>query len=201
MKIVRNGLLALAGLIAILVVIGLFLPERVHIERSTIIDAPAGPVYKILSGFERFNEWSPWYPLDPDAEYIVSNPGHGAGASFAWTSDKPGVGSGTQQIIDTEENQLVQIKLDFGPQGKALASYLLEPAGNEKTRVTWAMDTDFGYDLVGRYVGLTFETWVGDDYERGLANLKALVESEQLHSGDAGTESMPEPTATVPPGN
>lgn len=200
MKYVRNIAVALAGLITILVVVGLFLPDRVHVERSTTINAPAAAAYAVLSGFERFNEWSPWYPLDPDAEYSLSEPGHGVGASFTWHSEKPGVGSGTQQIIEAVENRQVLVKLDFGPQGTALASYLLEPVGDRSTRITWAMDTDFGYDLVGRYVGLTFDTWVGGDYERGLANLKALLEAGQLSAAPAGDDPVAEPSAEGPGG-
>jgi hypothetical protein len=33
-----------------------------------------------------------------------------------------------------------------------------------------------GVNPVGRWMGLMMDRWVGADYERGLANLKALVE-------------------------
>lgn len=177
MRIIRRILVGVAGLIAIVVVIGLFLPASVHVERSVVINAPPENVYRIVSDFDRFNEWSPWHALDPDAKYRISDPATGEGASFSWESDKPEVGSGSQQIIALEENRLVRIKLDFGPQGIALASYSLEPQGAESTRITWAMDTDFGFDLFARYIGLMFETWVGNDYERGLANLKSVAEN------------------------
>lgn len=176
MKTVRRILVGLAGLLVILVVIGLFLPASVHVERSITIDAPAASVYAIVSDFDRFNEWSPWYSLDPDARYTISESGTGEGASFAWESDKPEVGSGSQQIIELEEDRLVRVKLDFGPQGVALASYILEPQADDRTRIIWTMDTDFGLDLIGRYVGLMFDAWVGSDYEKGLASLKALAE-------------------------
>lgn len=187
MKLARRILVGLAGLIAILVVIGLFLPSSVHVERSILIAAPADKVYSVVSDFNRFNEWSPWYALDPDAEYEISGGGSGVGAQFSWASDNPNVGSGSQQIIALEENRLVQVKLDFGPQGTAAASFLLGPAAEGSTGVTWSMDTDFGFDLVGRYVGLMFDSWVGGDYERGLASLKALIESEVATHEQAGT--------------
>jgi effector-binding domain-containing protein len=38
-------------------------------------------------------------------------------------------------------------------------------------------DTEFGWDLVGRYFGLMFDRIVGTDYDKGLANLKELAES------------------------
>jgi len=178
MKIARRILVGLAGIIAILVVVGLFLPSSVHVERSVVVDAPAATVYGIVSDFGRFNEWSPWYELDPNAKYSVSKATSGEGATFAWESDDPSVGSGSQQIIELEKDRLVRVALDFGPQGTALASHMLETLGDQSTRVTWTMDTDFGFDLIGRYVGLMFETWVGNDYEKGLTKLKALAEKD-----------------------
>ncbi len=201
MRIVRNTLVAFGALIAILVVIGLFLPARVHVERATTIDAPATAIFAIVNDFARFNEWSPWYPLDPDADYVVSKPARGAGASFTWHSDKPDVGFGSQQIIEAVDNRLVRVKLDFGDQGIALASYLLEPANPGSTRITWTMDADFGYDLVARYVGLMFDSWVGADYERGLRNLKALVESEYSGTGESEGPSHAEGDDEEPPGS
>ncbi|NNF52006.1 MAG: SRPBCC family protein [Gammaproteobacteria bacterium] len=178
MKIARRILVGLAGIIAILVVVGLFLPSSVHVERSAVINAPATTVYGIVSDFSRFNEWSPWYDLDPGATYTISKSSSGEGATFAWQSDDPSVGSGSQQIIALEENRLVRIKLDFGPQGIAMASYALKAMGDERSRITWTMDTDFGFDLFARYIGLMFEAWVGADYERGLAKLKTVAEKD-----------------------
>lgn len=177
MKLARRILVGMAGLIAILVVIGLFLPASIEVERSISIDAPATEVYAVVSDFRRFNDWSPWYELDPQASYSISEPASGVGATFAWESEDPSVGSGSQQIIELEPNRLVRVNLDFGAQGMAIASYELQPLGEQSTRITWSMETDFGYDLVGRYVGLMIDDWVGRDYEKGLARLKAIVEA------------------------
>ncbi len=177
MKLARRVLVGMAGLIAILVVIGLFLPASVQVERSVSIDAPAEVVYAVVSDLRRFNDWSPWYELDPEASYTISEPASGVGATFAWESEDPSVGSGSQQIIALQENRLVRVSLDFGAQGVAVASYEMQALGEQSTRITWSMETDFGYDLVGRYVGLMIDDWVGRDYEKGLARLKTLVES------------------------
>ena len=67
--------------------------------------------------------------------------------------------------------------LDFGAQGATHAAFKIEPQNNG-CRVTSGFEAEFGYDLVGRYFGLMFDRWIGADYEKGLANLKALVESK-----------------------
>lgn len=178
MVFARRLLVGLAGLLVILVVIGLFLPSSASVERSVVIEAPPEKVYQVVSDFAHFNRWSPWYESDPDAEYTISPRSTGVGATFSWASEEPGVGSGSQQIIALEANRLVRIKLDFGPQGQAIANYTLEALDDNSTRMTWGFETDFGYDLIGRYLGLAFDKWIGRDYEKGLAKLRKVIESE-----------------------
>ena len=93
-----------------------------------------------------------------------------------WTSEHPQVGTGSQEIIESETNELVRTRLDFGAQGEAYASFNLLPEATATT-VVWGFTTDFGMDLVGRYMGVMFDSWIGADYEEGLANLKKIAEA------------------------
>ena len=64
-------LLAIVATIVVLLLIGLFLPGggHGHVERSIIIERPPSHVFDVLNSFKRFNEWSPWHAIDPDAKY------------------------------------------------------------------------------------------------------------------------------------
>ena len=46
----------------------------------------------------------------------------------------------------------------------------------EGTRLTWSFDANLD-SMVGRYMGLMMDKWVGSDYEGGLARLKELAET------------------------
>lgn len=174
-KILKRVLVVLVGAVALLALVGVFLPASVHVERSIEIDSPPANVFTLLNGFSRFNDWSPWAGLDPAAEYRYEGPETGVGASMHWTGDES-VGTGSQVIVTSEPYSLIETELDFGAQGTARAAWHLEPIDGG-TRVTWAMDAEFGWDLVGRYFGLMLDRWVGGDYEKGLAKLKSLAES------------------------
>ena len=52
---------------------------------------------------------------------------------------------------------------------------MLEPEG-DTTRVRWQFDTEFGWDLLGRYVGLMLDGMIGTSYDKGLKELKARIE-------------------------
>ena len=92
-----------------------------------------------------------------------------------WSSEHPGVGSGSLEIVGSDPDRKVTFALNFGPQGTATSYYELKAEG-DKSVVTWGFDSDFGYDLVGRYFSLFMDTLIGQEYEKGLATLKRLVE-------------------------
>lgn len=179
MKILKGILLGLAILLALLVLVGVLLPSSAHVQRTTTIAAPPSAVFAVVNSFKRFNEWSPWYELDPAARYVYSGPEQGVGARFEWTSEKPEVGSGSQEIIASEPDKRVRNKLDFGSQGTAEAEFSIVPV-DVGSEVTWSLDAQFGLNLLQRYFGLLFDKWVGADYEKGLVRLKGLVEQETV---------------------
>lgn len=177
MKILKRILLGFVILLALLVLVGLLLPSSAHVQRSTTITAPPSAVFEVVNSFKRFNEWSPWYELDPAARYVYSGPEQGVGARFEWTSEKPEVGSGSQEIIASEPDKRVRSKLDFGSQGTAEAEISIVPV-DQGSEVTWSLDSQFGFNLLHRYFGLLFDQWFGADYEKGMAKLKALLEKD-----------------------
>jgi len=172
MRMLKRAVLGVAGLILVLAIGGLFLPNSAHVERSLVIDAPASVLYAHYADLRRFNAWSPWAAQDAQAVYSYVGPMRGRGQVLRW--DGPTVGSGSQTITLAEPYSRIEVALDFGQQGTATSNFTLEPdAGG--TLVTWAFDTDFGFDLFGRYMGLLMDRWVGSDYETGLGNLAELV--------------------------
>lgn len=178
MRLLKNLLLAIVAVVVVFAVVGALLPATVHIERSIDIAAPPVTVFTLVNGFARFNDWSPWADIDPDGtRYTYSGPATGVGARMSWASDNPRVGVGSQEIIAAEPYRRVVSRLDFGPQGTAETVLRVDPLG-PGTRATWGFDTDFGWNLVGRYLGFfVFDTALGADYARGLDNLKRLAES------------------------
>lgn len=167
----------IAVLVALFVAVGFLLPGEVHVERETTIEAPPATVFTIVNGFRQFNRWSPWADIDPEnTEYHYSGPDHGVGARMEWRSDNPNVGSGSQEIVASEPYSRVVTRLDFGEMGTASATFLIEETETGGSHVTWQFDTRLE-GLVERWMGLLMDGWVGGDYEKGLAGLKALAES------------------------
>lgn len=188
----RTILYVIGALILLPIIVGLFLPSTAHVERSITIQAAPEQIWPYVNGYTHFNTWSPWADRDPDAVYTISGSESGVGARYEWQSDQPDVGSGAQEIILSEPYTRVETLLDFGDEGTGVAYFDLTPVDGG-TEVTWGFDTDFGWNLIGRYFGLLFDGFIGPDYEEGLSNLQATVEDYWSTPRNPDGEAMPLP--------
>ncbi|HEY5972404.1 MAG TPA: hypothetical protein VIT22_10655 [Pseudoxanthomonas sp.] len=84
----------------------------------------------------------------------------------------------------------VVTELDFGEQGKAIAVFRITPEGG--SRVVWAFDSTLSDRLLTRWVGswfgLLMDKLIGWDFEKGLAKLEAVLETDRA-------ELSPSPTS------
>ncbi|MDE2914258.1 MAG: SRPBCC family protein [Paracoccaceae bacterium] len=177
MKIIVRIIQIVAGL-AVLAVLGAYLlPGTVTVVRSVVIPASATEIFPYVNSLQRTEEWSPWLALDPDVGLVYSGPEQGVGNRLEWTSDHESVGSGSQEITLSVENERVETALDFGSMGTAEAYFDLSETDG-RTEVTWGLVSHLGYNPIARYMGLMLDSWVGADYERGLANLNSVVTRE-----------------------
>lgn len=176
MSVLKKLLLGVAALAALLVAVGFVLPRTAHVERHIQIKAPPSTVFTLLNGFRQFQRWSPWQGADPEMSVTFSGPPMGVGAALSWSGNSA-VGTGRQEIIESEPYRHILMRLEFGGfGGQFLAPFTIEPVGGG-TQLTWGFDADYGNDLFGRYFGLLSDRMLGPDYEAGLERLKALAES------------------------
>ncbi len=188
----RTILYVIGGLVLLLVVIGVLLPRTVRVERSIVVQASPEQIWPYINGYAQFNEWSPWAARDPDATYTITGPASGVGARMEWQSENPNVGSGSQEVTVSNPYSHMEVALDFGDQGRGISFFDLTPTDGG-TEVTWGFDTDFGWDLIGRYFGLVFDSLLGPDYEAGLQNLQRVVEDYWSTPRGPDGEPMPMP--------
>ncbi len=165
------------GLTLAFLIVGYLLPQQRLVERSIVISAPVAEVYQQINSPKSFNQWSPWAKLDPNMQFNYVGPESGKGSSMTWFSANEAVGSGSWMITDVIENEHLAIDLEFTGQGKSASSFDLKPEG-VGTQVTWGFVMDAGMNPMHRWFGLMMDSWVGADYEKGLSDLKILMESD-----------------------
>lgn len=172
----KKVLIGLGVVILLVVVISFFLPSKVHVERSIVINAPAAKVFNEVNSLQKWGAWDPWQAKDPNVQNEYSGPESGVGNKNSWTSSHKEVGSGSQTIVESIPNEKIVSELDFGNEGKGSGFFNFSAEG-EGTKVVWGMEADLGMNPIAKYFGLMMEGMVAPDFEKGLSNLKAHVES------------------------
>ena len=175
MQVLKVILAIMLLAVALVFGIGQVLSDRVHMERRITVNAPSGEIFALLNSPQQYTTWSPWFSKDPNVELRFDGPVAGQGAKVSWWSEQKDVGSGSETILESQENQFVRTRLDFGAQ-TASATFMLE-ATAEGTRVVWGFYGDCEGDLVCRYIGLLLDHMMGPNYEAGLRNIKRLAEN------------------------
>ena len=178
MRLIKRIFVTLIVIILVIVGVSYLLPGKAEVSRSISIDAPTSAIFPYVNSMQETEKWSPWLLHDPETKLTYSGPEAGVGNTLYWSSDHEQVGTGTQEIVESVENQSVKTSLDFGPMGTASASFVLQPEGDQ-TQITWEFASNLGMNPMMRWMGLMMDNWVGGDYERGLENLKELVEGQR----------------------
>jgi hypothetical protein len=151
--------------------------SQYEVVRRTTIAADPGRVHGLVNDFHEWVSWSPWEDIDPDLQRTYSGPDRGVGAHYAWQGNRK-AGQGSMEITaSTPERVDVDLHFlkPFESAGKV--TFDLVPAGEARTDVTWTMrgEQKGFWGLVGKVVPM--EKFVGKDFEKGLARLKATAES------------------------
>lgn len=155
-------------------------PGHFRYERSGLINAPAERIFPYLSQFKLGSQWSPYEEKDPGMKKTITGTDGQAGAAMEFEG-KPEAGSGRIELVSLVPNESVELRLLMT---KPMATdnkieYRLAREGSA-TRFTWSMSGEGGF--LGKLVSVFIdcEKMVAGDFEKGIRNLKALVESSPV---------------------
>ena len=171
-------ILILAAIAVIIFIVAAAMqPSDFRVIRTATISAPASAVFAQVNELQKWEAWSPWAKLDPDAKNSFEGPESGTGAIMRWAGNNK-VGQGSMTIIDSQPDDFIHFKLEFLKPFKATntAEFTFK-SENDQTTVTWTM---YGKNnFMGKAMGLIMncEKMVGGQFEKGLATLKSVVEA------------------------
>lgn len=176
MRLLKGVALLLAAIIAVFLVLASRQPDEFRVTRALQMDAPPERVFSEVNRLKAWDAWSPWAKLDPNAANTFSGPEEGPGASLRWSGNSE-VGEGVMTIEQSVPSELVRLKLEFirPMPGVNTSEFTFTPEAGG-TRVTWTM---FGPNhFIGKMISVVMncEKMVGEQFEKGLQNLKNVTE-------------------------
>ena len=171
MKKINKVLLIIVAILALVVLIGVFMPSKVSLERSIVIDAPIEMIYDQVHNLHNWEKWSPWHKIDTNMGLTYQNGGIGEGASYIWTSDHSSVGNGTLTITEAKSFEYIKTVMDFGEKGSGTADFKFEK-GEGGIIVSWNMHSDLGNNPVMKLFGPLMKKSITSAYDSGLDDIK-----------------------------
>lgn len=187
MKILKRVLLGVVGLVALLLVIGLFLPSKWQVERAITIAATPEAITPLIATPRRWAEWAAWNnDMDPTMVTTYGGPESGAGASMSWTGEK--MGTGTLTIASVTPTSVTYDMVMEAQETPSHGAFTLSVEG-DKTRVVWRDEGEMGMFIPGRYFVPIMESMLGEHFEIGLQKLQPLAEAAARRSAGGAADA------------
>jgi uncharacterized protein YndB with AHSA1/START domain len=177
MEIVKIVLLGIVGIIALLLIIGLFLKKDMAVEKEVTINSSKQTVFDYIKLLKNQDNFSKWGSMDPSMQKTYTGTDGTVGFISAWVGNKK-VGEGEQEILKIEEGKRIDFALRFKKPMKSLAdAYMItnEISANE-TQVKWGFSSKMIYPFNVMCLFMNMEEMVGKDFQIGLDNLKKVME-------------------------
>jgi hypothetical protein len=178
MKILKTVGIVLLSVIVLCLVISFFLPSKVNVERSRVINAKPDAVYAQIANLKSWDNWMPWNQLDPNMQKTYGEKTEGQGASYSWVSENQNVGKGSITLTKCDSN-MVETELVFEGMNPGKGCYKLEPEG-EGTKVTWSMESDMGNNPLYKFMALMMDGMIGPEFEKGLVALEKAAQANPI---------------------
>ena len=170
--------IAVVAIVVVLLAVVAMQSSDFRVERKATIPAPPAEVFAQVRDLHKWQAWSPWEQVDPEMKRTYSGAATGTGASYAWVGNR-NVGEGRMTITECRPNELIRIRLEFFKPFKATntAEFTFQPQGDRQTAVTWSMFGPKNFFAKALHLCISMDKMIGGQFDKGLANLKAVVES------------------------
>lgn len=167
MRIIKLGVLSFLFLFLVITIISLFIPSEIRISKAINMLAPAN---EVLLPVQDLHQWKLWYPLlkeVPENEITFGN--SATGETMQLKSTKITILSKSPSLVTTE------FLADGGKKITSGLKTITYPHVDSVT-VQWYMDFKMKWYPWEKFSSMLYEKMYGVTMERGLTNLKFIVE-------------------------
>jgi hypothetical protein len=148
------------------------------IEKSIEINKSSGLVFDYLRITKNQDNFSVWNMNDPDMKKNHYGKDGTIGFIYSWDSTMKNVGAGEQEITGIEEGRSIDYAIRFFRPMKntGKSKFQITSHGKESTSVAWIFDSPSKFPM--SLFSPIFKKMLGKDIEKGLINLKSILEKK-----------------------
>jgi hypothetical protein len=175
MNILITILLVLAGIITLLLIIGLFTKKEHSVKREIIINAPLQKVFDYLRLLKNEDDWNKNEKTDPNKKQEFRGKDGTVGFIIAFSGNK-NVGVGEKEIMNIIEEKRIEIEMRFVKPLTFTATLIMdtESLSDNKTKVNFSHTGTLQYPL--SIMIPIFEKMFAKQMDISSSNLKNVLE-------------------------
>jgi len=175
MNTIITILLVVAGIIALLLIIALFMKREHYVKREIIINAPRQKVFDYIKLLKNQDEFNKHAMAGPDRKREFKGTDGTVGYIYAWSGNK-NAGVGEKEIKNIIEGKRIETEIRFVKPMAAIACIIMETESlsDNQTKVIWSNAGTLKYP-VNIFIPM-MEKSVAKDMDSSLSTLKNILE-------------------------
>jgi len=175
MNIIVTILVVLAGVIVLLLIIGLFMKKEHYVKREIIINAPLQKVFDYIKLLKNQDEFNKHAQAGSDRSREYKGTDGTVGFIYAWKGNKA-AGEGEKEIKNIIEGKRVEMEIRFTKPMSATASIIMETEAlsDDQTKVYWSNSGRLKYPV--NIMIPMMEKMLPKEMDESLATLKKILE-------------------------
>ncbi len=179
MKIFKNIIVAIIAVILLVLIIAALAPSNIYVKRDVTIKKSKSEVFDYVKYLKNQDEFATWSQIDPNMKKEFAGIDGTIGFVSAWDSNHPDVGKGEQEIIKIDPENQIDYELRFLEpwESTSTATMLFSSIDSATTNVSWDLKGDMPYPMNLMLLFIDMDETVGGDLEKGLNNLKGILEN------------------------
>jgi len=175
MNIVITILLVVAGIIALLLIVAIFMKREHYVKCEITINAPRQKVFdylKLLKNQDTFNKYA---TTDSNRKEEFKGTDGTVGYIYSWSGNK-NAGEGEKEIINIIEGKKIETEIRFVKPMTTSATIIMETESlsDNQTKVTWSNAGKLKYPL--NIMVPMFQKMFAKDMDISLSTLKNILE-------------------------
>ena len=168
-------LLVIAGILALLLILGLFMKKEHYVKREIIINAPLQKVFdflKLLKNQELYNKYA---KADPGRKEELKGTDGTVGFLVSWSGNKS-VGCGEKEIMSMVEGKRIETEIRFVKPMTTKATMVTETASLSENQTKVSMSNAGKLPYPFNIMIPMFQKTFGKDMDGSLSTLKTILE-------------------------
>jgi hypothetical protein len=173
-------ILAVAGLVALLLIVAAFSKKSYSMEESISIGQPVDTVFNYIRFLKNQEQYNKWVMMDPMAVKTYKGKDGEIGAIQTWNSKNKQVGEGEQEIKGIAECKRIDFEIRFFRPFKGIspAYFITEKQGEASTGVRWGFSGTMPYPMNIMLLFIDIPGIMSADMKTSLGTLKNVLEQK-----------------------